>query len=265
MPLVDTPAGSPFPLVEDVMNLARVRVNDAMNDISGDLLSDDAPYTPTILNSAWRWLQSRYATGGGEPFIREYDISSFPVAASQDIVNQASINWQGCNDGVYQYESPALPQDLINPLSMWRRNSINAGTVGGSFQLMRLAQDGLPRYFDPTVYDWREDGIYFYATSQTQDFKLRYSAFRAALMLSDPTSQVPMMMCEDCLSARIAYEYASLRGAAAAPRMMQLAEDAFAVILQRTTRRQQRKQIRRSPFNCNRNDQRWGWPAISNT
>jgi hypothetical protein len=40
MPIV-IPGGSPYPTVNDIMNTARARVNDMMNGVEGDLLSND--------------------------------------------------------------------------------------------------------------------------------------------------------------------------------------------------------------------------------
>ena len=238
------------------MNLARVRVNDASNDIAGDLLADDAPYTQTILNSAWRWLQRRLATAGVETYIREVFLTQLPIQAVQDVASQAWIGWLGCSDGLNQYQTPSLPQDMILPLSVWQRASNLLGP-SGDFCLMTQAQDGLPSWFDYRVYDWRDDGLYFYPQTYLQDWRLRYSAYRPPLDITQPNLTVGMMMCEDCLSARIAYEYSSLRGAAATPQMAQLAEDALQVIVQGSSRRKQRQSIRRQPYSRQYVGNRW--------
>lgn len=256
MPLVNPVAGNPYPTIEQVMNLARVRVNDASNSIEGDLLTDDAPYTQTLLNSAWRWLQARAYSAGVETPIQEAVLYGVPVQASQDPANQAYLTWIGCSDGVNQFDTPALPQNLIQPLSVWRRQSNGSPTENpdaplntAMFNLMEQATDGLPVWLNYNIYDWRADGLYFYANAYAQDFRIRYAAFRPDLIITRPTDPVPMMMCDDCLSARIAYEYANLRGAPQAGQMQQLAEDAFNSIAQRTSRRKQRQSLRRIPYN----------------
>lgn len=270
MPLVDGPLGNPYPTVETVMNQARVRVNDASTELAGDLLTDDAPYTGTILNTAWRWLQGRAYTAGVETYIQEIIIHSFPVRSIPDTSYQAFIGWQGCGDGVNQFDTPALPQDLIQPLSVWRRMAMQLNEDGSvpvntaHYTLMNQAQDGLPTYLDFNTYDWRQDGLYFYAASFTQDFRIRYAAYRAALDISNPSSLVPMMMCEDVMSARVAYEYANLRGAVQAPAMMQMSEDAFQIIAQRTGRRKQRQTIRRRPYG-DRGSYGRTWPTYIGT
>lgn len=239
------------------MNLARVRVDDAANDLSGDLLADDAPATGTLLNAAWRWLQGKAYTAGVETPIQEVVLSGLPARGSSDTQFQAYVTWLGCGDGLNQYEQPILPQDMIQPLSVWRRQS----GQNGSFGLMTQATDGLPVWMDSNVYDWRQDGMYFYAASYAQDLRIRYAAFWPELDIKKPQTSVRMMMCEDCLSARIAFEYANLRGAAGAAGLSQMAEDAFATIAQRTSRRKQRATFTRIRYGGERGCG-LGWPSV---
>lgn len=245
MPLVSPTLGNPYPTVNAIMDVARARVNDMMNDTSGDLLSNDAPASQTYLTAAWHWYQDKCADAGVETLIKEIVLYGIPLSASTDTADQAHVTWMGCSDGVNQYETPALPQDLIQPLSVWRRQT----GMEAVFNLMTQATDGLPTWFDYTVFDWRDDGMYYYACSYAQDFKIRYSAYRAELLLTQPDSLVPMMRCENCLGARIAFEFANPRGAAQAPAMEAWADKAFDEgAAQRTSRRKQRQSLRRIPY-----------------
>jgi hypothetical protein len=239
--------------VNEVMNIARARVNDMMNDVDGDLLSNDAPYSQTYLTAAWKWYQARCDTAGVQTFIRSVLLSGIPARANNDVGNEGWITWTGVSDGVSQYEGPVLPPDMISPKSIWRRRSLPQGEDGPAinsqgFELMTQAIDGLPTHLDTNVYDWREDGIYFYGADYAQDWKFRYSAFRAPLDITLPDSVVPMMMCEDCLGSRVAFEFANSRGAAQAPVMEAWAETAFNTISQRATRIKQRQSIRRQGY-----------------
>ncbi|SRR5258708_4704742 len=231
------------------MNTARARVNDMMNDSSGDLLTNDAPYAQTYLTSAWKWYQARCDTAGVQTFIRSVPIYGIPARSNNDVSNEGWITWSGSSDGVFQFATPVLPQDMISPKSIWRRRAVGAGAVNSNiFELMTQAIDGLPVYLDCNVYDWREDGIYFYGADYVQDWKFRYSAYRAALVITRPTDLVPMMMCEDCLGARVAFEFANARGATQAPAMEAWAETAFNTTSQRATRIKQRQSIRRQGY-----------------
>lgn len=243
MPVVPGAGGNPYPTVGSVMNVARARVNDMMNDANGDLLPNDAPYAQTYLSAAWRWYQDKCSTVGVETLIRVAVLEGIPARASNDAADESWVTWAGCSDGEGQFDSPALPQDLIQPLSIWRRMSGNLDFLASP---MTQATDGLPVLMDTHVFDWRDDGMYFFGEQYAQDFKLRYSAYRADLNVLLPDSLVPMMRCEDCLGARVAFEFASARGAAQAPAMEAWAEKAFAEGAgSRTNRRKQRQNIRR--------------------
>lgn len=248
MPGLAPPTANPYPTVEQVMNIARARVNDMTNDSAGDLLADNVPSSQQYLNAAWSWLQKRCATAGVETFKKEITLFQLPAQASQDPANQAWVTWLGCSDGVNQYPMPTLPQDLIQPLSVWQRQSGSQG----EFFLMYQAQDGLPRWFDYQVYDWRADGLYFYAPTYQRDLQIRYSAYRQSLDLTRPGDAVPIMMCEDALGARIAFEFASARGAMQAGQMKQWADEAFEQIALGSSQRRQRQSTRRQPYNRRR-------------
>lgn len=262
MPLVDGGGGNPYPTIDEVMDIARARVNDMMNDTEGDLLSNEAPASQTYLTAAWKWYQARCDTAGVQTFIRSIPIYGIPAMANCDVANECWITWSGCSDGVNQFDAPVLPQDMISPKSIWRRMSVPGGATNPTpFCLMEQATDGLPVWLDCNVYDWREDGIYFYGTNYPQDWKFRYSAYRAPLDITQPASIVPMMMCEDCLGARVAFEFANSRGATQAAAMEAWAETAFSTISLRATRIKGRQNIRRQGYSRGNNQYR-NYPNI---
>lgn len=245
MPGIGAPSSNPYPTIELIMNNARARVDDMINDAAGEGLADDVPASQTYLTAAWNWLQRQCATAGVETFKREVTLYGLPARASEDIAKQCWITWMGCSDGVNQYRLPELPQDMVLPLSLGRRQAGSAGC----FQPMLLANDGLPRFLDGNIFDWREDGLYFHGARHAQDFHLRYSAFRPALDITKPGNPVPIMMCDDCLGWRVAFEYANARGSDQAPQLKGLADDAFTTIKMGSTQRRQRQNLRRQPYN----------------
>lgn len=232
--------GSPYPKVSDVMNLARVRVNDTAMSIDGDLLANDQPYTGTLLNAAWRWLQTKASVSGIETPIREFNVTGFPAAL--DTTEQSWIGWGGSGSGGANYNDPQLPEDMILPMNVW----VDYGS--GYMSEMQQADEGLPVLQEWNVYDWRQDGLYFYGSQQPLNLRIRYQSFLADLSLTDPTAIVPMMFCQDALSARVAFEFSNARGSAQAAALAALAEDAFGLISQRTGRKNQRRNLRRQSF-----------------
>jgi hypothetical protein len=247
------------------MDAARSRVNDMMNSAEGDLLANDVPASQTYLTDAWDWLQARCETAGVQTFIRSVPIYGIPARATDDVANECHITWEGCSDGVNQYETPALPQDMISPKSIWRRPS-SAGapiTVNTSnMELMEHATDGLPVVLDCNVVDWRDDGIYFYGANYAQDWKFRYSAYRPPLDITRPNDKVTIMMCEDCLGARIAFEFASARGSAQTSALEAWSESALLTIPKRATRIKMRQSIRRQPYSRGNNTNNRWYPNI---
>lgn len=250
MPLIDPTIGFPYPTINEVMDIARARVNDMMNDTEGDLLANDSPASQTYLTAAWKWYQARCDVAGVQTFKKTVALYGLPARTTNDVMNEAWINWAGVSDGVNEYPGPVIPQDMISPKSIWRRGSQPQALMNNQqgLQLMTQATDGLPPLLDCNVYEWRQDGIYFYAALFTQDWKLSYSAYRAPLDITEPDNQVPMMFCEDCLGARVAFEFANSRGAAQAPAMEAWAETAFGTTSQRATRIKARQNIRRQGY-----------------
>ena len=244
------------------MNLARVRVNEAMNTLAGDILTDTAVFTSTMLNGAWRWFQDRVYSAGGEKPVGEVGVFGLPARVSDDVANQAWISWNGCSDGVNEYPSPTLPPDLYDPLSVWRRPS---GSFTFPSRPMRFATDGLPRYLDCDVHDWRKDVLYFYAASYSQDLWIRYYAYLQPLNISIPTNLVEYAGCQDCLAARVGFEYTNARnpGSPGAEKLESWADKAFDQISQRISRRQQHKSITRRPYGSTNHHPGLNWPVQS--
>jgi hypothetical protein len=73
-----------------------------------------------------------------------------------------------------------------------------------------------------------------------------------------------MMMCEDCLGARVAFEYASARGATQAATMEAWAETAFNTTGLRSTRIKGRQSIRRIGYTGRGSGYGWRWPVSPN-
>lgn len=240
MPILPA-AGSPYTPISTVIELARVRANDAGLSIDGELLADGQPYLSRMVNGAWKWLQARAATAGVETYIREAIITGVPYASEWG--NQMFMNWEGCGEvGGGEQDSPALPADLIMPLSVWVQTS------NYPYCEMQQASDGLPVCPRPDVYDWRMDGMYFYGyQNAVTNLRIRYSAaFQDFDLEQDPP--IPMLYAEDCLAWRIVFEFANARGGTQAASVAQMAEDAFQTLAQRTSRKNQRRSLRRQPY-----------------
>lgn len=226
------------------MNTARQRVLDMLNDADGDLLTNDAPYAQTLLTDAWTWLQDRCADAGVEVSVNEITLYGLPARNGDDPGNQSYVTWQGCSDGVNQYDQPALPQNVISPIDVYRRTS---GSTGG-FVPMRPATGGLARFIDPNQYDWRANGFYYYGDTSPQDLLFRFSAYFEDLDVLRPNDPVPIRGCKECLGSRIGFMFTNARqpGSPGASSLEALSEAAFEKSLaQRASKRKQRQTVRR--------------------
>src|ERR1700744_5247845 len=140
---------APYLTIEDVLNSTRVRVNDAIASLAGDVLTDNADFTLVFVNDGWRKFQSRLLANGYRGFSRlkeEAILSNIPAIgdATTDWANQLQLSWTS---------TPALPQDFIAPIDLWERPH---GYQFG-FLLMDRTRDGLPtapKMARNIVWDW---------------------------------------------------------------------------------------------------------------
>src|SRR6185437_15292791 len=112
-----------YSTAEYVLNLTRSIINDAAVDISGDIFSDDQPYTFPLLNSAYQALQDELASNGVRTLEKETILLSVTPVAVQDPGIQVFIYDQGYNDGATNHMTPVLPPDMMVPLRLWERLS----------------------------------------------------------------------------------------------------------------------------------------------
>jgi hypothetical protein len=259
MPGVQT---GPYDTAEYVLNLARVRANDAAQSLMGNLLSDNQPYTMTMLNAAYRHLQRKLTNCGVETFIGEWDMPQIvPAASITDPGLQVYLSWTGYFDGFNMHASPILPTDMIAPLRLWERPSAapNSSINPATYTPMFRSSDGLPSRC-PAIYlgqwEWRSDKIYMIGASQTTDVKLRYSRWLADLL--DPTDLVLIVNGAEALAYYTVMEFCRPRGSQIADQYEALGDKAVDEMTLINVRARQRMNLRRKPYSGgNRNG--WSW------
>lgn len=221
MPNVPLPIPAPpYDTVESVMNLARVRINDAIKSLSGDILQDSQPFSQVMANAGWRKFQAYLAYLGHSRFKQNAVLLAYPPMANTDPAIQPSLSWSGSFDGTSYYVSPALPQDFILPLKMWERQNGLKMPFGYP---MRKSLDGLPSRITPQAFqydwEWREDSLYFPGSFNTLDFRIEYAAFLQDFVTQGQgpgqvlwyNQPVPIMRCLSPLASFIAAEFAKPR------------------------------------------------------
>ncbi len=181
---------TPYDTVEAVMQAARVRLNDAIQSIGGDIFTDTAPFSQQISNNAYRRLQDVLANSGYTRLMQETIFATVPPCSSFDYGSQVYLNWAGYNNSSSPFSSPALPQDMIAPLSIWERFS---GSVG-NYSPMDQVYNGLPTVAKGQlnkVWEWRADTIYMPGATGFTDIRLRYAAYLSDFVANSPILATP--------------------------------------------------------------------------
>lgn len=254
MPIPSPTPSAPYDVVESVLNLARVRVNDAMASLGGDMLTDVQPFTQVMYNAGWRKFQTFLAYLGHSRFKQSTVLLGFPVLANPDPATQVSLSWSGAFDGTSYYVSPALPQDLILPLKIWER--VSGMSVAFHHFPLDQALDGLPSRQVALPFqgcwEWREDSIWMPGACQVLDFKIEYAAFLPDAVTvggTDWTEQpVPVMRALSPIANYVAAEFSAPRADLDAPTFLQQAEDETRQLFSVEVRQKQRTTTSRRGF-----------------
>jgi hypothetical protein len=182
MPL-PPPLTAPYDQLEQVLQLGRVRLNDAIQSINGDILTDQQPFTATMVTGAWRAFQEYLANMGSVRFKKPLVLFGFPPVASTDPASWTALTWSNFFDGVSYWVPPfasVLPQDMILPLKMWERQT---GTQS-QFDCapMEQAVESLPDCrkgpFNGYWY-WENDTLYMPGSIYSMDLRFEYAAYLA--------------------------------------------------------------------------------------
>jgi hypothetical protein len=263
---------APYPYLEEALNLARTRLNDAIASIGGDILTDTATFTGTMTNGAWRNMQAFLANLGYSRYKKWFIGLAYPPTAALDPAVMNFLSWTQFFDGVgYRTNVPLLPFDFICPLRVMERQNngavpYSAGTQTVPFTPMRLMPDGIPECFKRPwngFFNWENDQLVFPGSTYSMDFKIEYAAYSADFLTTDnilgnpnanppitpANMQVPVMRSESCLANYIAAECASGRDDMdAAPFLAAAEKDAKLLMNNSDVKLKQRRPVQRRSY-----------------
>lgn len=166
----------PYDLVKDVLNAAKVRLNDRIDTtaaVSGQLLDNTNPFSLTALNAAWRKLQEVLADFGYTGSKQELSFTSVPAATSADPMIQSYFDFNGYNNSGTYNTGFVLPQGFIRPLKLWER--ITSSTV--LMTEMDNPLNGLPKVPKQLwnrQWEWRADQLWVPGATSITDINIRY-------------------------------------------------------------------------------------------
>lgn len=199
------------------MNASRTRLNDALQSIGGEVLTDNAVFSQTIVNSAYRRLQDALADYGFSRLKQEAFFPNVAATLNLDPGSQVAFNWISYFNGAVQ-TSPVLPQDMASPLKLWERRT----SSGGIYYPMDQVLNGMPSAPKQNlnrVWEWREEVIFLPGATVATDIRMRYEAYLTDFMDNAPLAatpwynqKVPIMRALNPLSWLICSETAKARG-----------------------------------------------------
>lgn len=204
---------APYPLVSDVLNATRTRINDAIVSIGGQTLQNTRPFTGPIVNLGWQRLQQFLVGLGYVTLESSLVISNLPPISALDPSVEVSLSWLGYNNGSGLNPAIVLPQNLIRPLKDGLEQRLT-----GSNGVMTPMDDTLGplAHVNPdmwlTQWQWREDAIYMIGALAPNDIRIRFAKYLADLDVVTAGAVAPILRCTDALAGFIAVEFSGSRG-----------------------------------------------------
>ena len=258
MPLPPPPLSAPYDFAETILEFARVRLNDAIQSIGGEVLTDTAPFTQTYFNLAYRRLQEEMADLGSVRTNGHVYLPGLPPCGTTDPGTQVQLTWTYYFDGAGNYYVPptisVLPFDMMEPLKIKQRP---AGQQC-SFMEISCAPQGVPsetKLGYQRHWMWREDGLVMTGSTQAVDLEVDYIAYLADIVSNSPIpltpwyqQQVPIVRCAQALAYYLAAEVGGARGDVDADAIEQKGDRETRKMLNRQFRSRQRVNQRRKSY-----------------
>lgn len=247
----------PYSQVNEAMDLARTRLNDAIQQLSGDILKNTQSFSQTMCNAAWRRLQHYLANMGYARLVDEVVIQALPIAGSSDPASQCWLDWTGFFDGTQLWTEYALPQKCSFPLKIWDRVS---GFNAGWGRHLEQAMDGMPatfKYQRNAIFDWRNDRIHMPGTNVPVDLRIRFGQYLPSFKTQGETQwydqPIPIVGAVDALADYICVEASDGRDDVDSQTFKTRAEGEAKLLFNPDVRIKNRTNVRRQPRSGPRN------------
>lgn len=209
------PAG--YDTLESVVNTARVRLNDAIAAVGGEVFTDSAAFSIVAINNGWHHLQEFLSKLGFQKFTGQTILSGLAAVTGSNPRTQTRLDWAGFWNGATTQAGLAFPADFIAPVPKGLDERISGS--GNFLEMEDFTEQGLPLIAQQNwnkAWEWRGDAIYMPGALMAFDLRMRYWSYAADFVASGTTpfanQTVPIMRCSDALANFIAAEVARPRG-----------------------------------------------------
>lgn len=268
MPIEASVLSAPYDTAETILQFARVRLNDAIQSIGGEVLTDTAVFTQAYFNLAYRRLQEELADLGSVRTNGHTYLYSIPPCGTTDPGSQVQLTWTYYFDGAGNYYLPpvvsVLPYDMMEPLKVKQRP---AGQQTW-FREINCAPNGIPadtKLQFQRHWMWREDGLIMTGATGAVDLEVDYIAYLADIQNNLPLNntpwyqqQVPIVRCAQAFAYYLAAEVGGARGDVDADAIEQKGDREVRKIVNRQYRSRQRVNQRRRSYRHGAHRSSWG-------
>lgn len=209
-----------YDTVNTILNTARVRLNDRVDSLEalgGKLLESTQPFTQQAFNTAFRKFQEFLAHESFALFTDEAILLAFPALTNLDPAILCWMNWAQNYNGVVFGSAPVLPNNFIQPIQVWQRQS----EVPQTFYEMDRQLTGMPtvpKLDFMEMWEWRDDKLFFPGCRVAIDLRVRYQAYLPDIVDDDVAKtmwyekQVEVMRCLDPLADYVCREFCIGKG-----------------------------------------------------
>lgn len=238
--------------------MARIRVNDAIASIGGEILTTSAPFSQTLVNAAWRVCQEFLANLGYKTLIDETLLANAPAVTSIDPAVQTWVDWGYYYDGQSLQTTPVLPQNFASPLKMWERptGSNMPFSLHPNMENVLDGYESRPKTSRNRFWEWRGNKIVMPGSLQPMDLKIRFISYLSDFQTVGNPAQpgqgtwwydqpIPIPRVISPLSKLMAYELCQGRGDVDAGTFKSEAEAELKMVFNRDVRAGQRVNYRR--------------------
>lgn len=262
--------------VLDIIQFARVLINDAQGSLSGQELADTNPQVWPLLNLCYAKMCNELEDNNVEAATTTEAIVGPLTGSTQAAIDpntQAQLGYLGYWNGDPNTATDAtvyLPADLLQPLKLWERPS------GSNLPFMPMSQNygglearwGIGFVVGATrfgVWEFRSVGggvnaICLPAINTTQEIRIRYVPSLAVLEKNPDGTypQIPLARAGEALAYAVAAEWARIRGSANYPSLKGEYENQMRIIANKSAKRENAGFTRPQGYGYGR-QQRRGW------